>query len=84
MITPGVWKVEPWSPHEAQVVASYGGRRSLICAGVMNDDAALIAAAPEMAKLLRELVDEEGPQPGHHAWASRVHAVLYKIDGEML
>jgi len=46
MITQGKWKHEPWSPQESQVVASYGGKRTLICAGVMPDDARLIAAAP--------------------------------------
>lgn len=51
--------------------------------GVRNPaDAQLIAAAPDMLALLRELVDLEGPQPGNVAWARKVQAVVAKATGE--
>lgn len=56
--TPGIWRAEKWSEREAQVVASYGGKKSLICAGVMNADAALIAAAPKLVDALEDVLSE--------------------------
>lgn len=34
--------------------------------------------AAEMAKLLKELIDIEGPQPGTASWANKVAATLEK------
>ena len=42
-------------------------------------NARLIAVAPELLALLKELVDIEGPQPGTSAWADKVLAVLEKV-----
>lgn len=41
-------------------------------------NARLIAAAPDMLALLKELIDIEGPQPGHVMWARKVQAVIAK------
>lgn len=55
-ITPGRWIVEAWSLKESQVVAiQKDGSAVLICAGVMPDDAELIAAAGNKAN---EITDE--------------------------
>lgn len=42
---------------------------------------ALRVTAPELLALLRELVDIEGPQPGHSAWAQKVDAAIAKATG---
>lgn len=42
------------------------------------EDAKLIAAAPELLALLQELIDIEGPQPGHITWANKVKAAIAK------
>lgn len=44
-------------------------------------NAALIAAAPKMHALLRELIDIEGPQPGTSEWSQKVKACLHAIEG---
>jgi hypothetical protein len=36
----------------------------------------------EMAALLRELIDIEGPQPGTGGWAAKVRAVLAKTESQ--
>lgn len=41
----------------------------------------LIAAAPELLGLLKELIDIEGPQPGHVEWARKVYAAIAKAEG---
>lgn len=38
----------------------------------------LICAAPELLALLQELIDIEGPQPGHVMWANKVKAAIAK------
>lgn len=55
-ITPGRWIVEAWSAKEGQVVAVNHGSRSLICAGVMNADAYVIAAAPDLLSVARTML----------------------------
>ena len=44
-------------------------------------NARLIAAAPDLLALLKELVDIEGPQPGHVEWFGRVQAAIAKAEG---
>jgi hypothetical protein len=44
-------------------------------------NAALIAAAPDMLWMLKDLINIEGPQPGHVMWAIRVKAVIAKAEG---
>jgi hypothetical protein len=43
-------------------------------------DARLMAAAPELLALLKELIDIEGPQPGNREWADKVFAVIAKVE----
>jgi hypothetical protein len=38
----------------------------------------LRARITELEKLLQELIDIEGPQPGHIMWATKVKAALAK------
>lgn len=56
-----------------------------IADGISADEAAanarLIAAAPDLLALLRELIDIEGPQPGTSDWANKVHAAIAKATG---
>jgi len=44
-------------------------------------NARLVAKAPEMYSLLRQLIDIEGPQPGNVEWFHRVKSVLHAVDG---
>jgi len=46
--------------------------------GDLHPDAKLIKAAPELLELLKELIDIEGPQPGHIEWANKVKAAIAK------
>jgi hypothetical protein len=41
-------------------------------------NARLIAVAPELLALMTELIDIEGPQPGHIEWANKVKAAIAK------
>ncbi len=41
-------------------------------------DLQLMATAPELLSLLQELIDIEGPQPGHIEWARKVQAAIAK------
>lgn len=45
-------------------------------------DARLIAAAPLLLALLKELVDLEGPQPGNSAWGIKANALIAKAMGK--
>lgn len=36
----------------------------------------------QLISFLRELIDIEGPQPGHVMWYRKVKAVLDRVDGE--
>lgn len=49
---------------------------------VDHADASLIVAAPDMLALLKELVDIDGPQPGHAEWARKVNAAIAKAEGK--
>lgn len=42
---------------------------------------AQIEAAPDLLALLEELIDIEGPQPGHVMWARKVQAAIAKVKG---
>ena len=44
-------------------------------------NACLIAAAPMMLTLLEELIDIEGPQPGHVEWYRKVRAAITEARG---
>jgi hypothetical protein len=48
----------------------------------VRGDARLIAAAPDMLALLIELIEIEGPQPGHVEWWRKTIAVIAKATGE--
>lgn len=43
---------------------------------------ARLAAATEALALLQELIDIEGPQPGHAEWARKVRTTIDKAAGE--
>lgn len=57
-------------------VEYYGGH--LIAESVTPSNAKLIAAAPDLLALLQELIDIEGPQPGHIMWANKVKVAIEK------
>ena len=85
--TPGPWRIGKWG---GSVVADapapgvggsddvehYGGH--LVAESITPSNAKLIAAAPELLALLIELIDIEGPQPGHITWANKVKAAIAK------
>lgn len=56
--------------------------KSALSSNRRDADARLIAAAPDLYALLRELIDIEGPQPGTADWARKVQAALARVDGE--
>lgn len=65
---------------------AYGSTRPICetgknCAPEMEANARLIAAAPDMLALLKELIDIEGSQPGTAAWAAKVFAAIAKAEG---
>lgn len=60
----------------SDAVEYYGGH--LVAESITPSNAKLIAAAPDMLALLAELIDIEGPQPGHIEWANKVKAVIAK------
>jgi len=64
-------------------VASWGRAGLLNCKVVpaAASSVDLIAAAPDLLALLEELVDIEGPQPGHVEWYGRVVAAIAKAKG---
>jgi len=53
--TAGRWAVEHWGKGESQIVSLVDGRKSLICAGVLDTDAHLMAASKELYEALDEL-----------------------------
>lgn len=85
--SPGPWAVHP---AKAQVDAFVGGEPLPVCQLLWPTDrrsedeteanACLIAAAPKMLALLKELIDIEGPQPGHIEWARKVQAVIAEAE----
>lgn len=86
--TPGPWRIGTHGgsvvsdnlvehgPNGCDCVEYYGGH--LIAESISPANAKLVAAAPDMLALLQELIDIEGPQPGHGFWANRVEAVIAK------
>ena len=89
--TPGPWEKDRNNTHSGQIATIHG------CKGndwvevwspkwpdnesVQEANANLIAAAPELLDLLIELIDIEGPQPGHVMWARKVKSVINKALG---
>jgi hypothetical protein len=84
--TPGPWWTDDRRPFGGalQIQAQHRGERSSYCVASINGyedpeaNAKLIAAAPDLLELLQELVDIEGPQPGHVMWANKVKAAIEK------
>jgi hypothetical protein len=87
--TPGPWRVGGGDRVFAWVVADhpvpempgsgdefYGGH--MVAESITQENAKLIAAAPELLALLIELIDIEGPQPGTGMWANKVEAAIKK------
>ena len=50
--------------------------------GHTTEKALVMAAAPEMLALLRNLIDIEGPQPGNSEWGDKARAVIAQATGE--
>lgn len=48
---------------------------------IAEANARLIAAAPDMVALLKELIAIEGPQPGTAEWARKVEAMIARAEG---
>ena len=85
--TPGPWKFYDDSndgkTNRIEIVA-IGKTVARIYHSVPAEDlpnARLIAAAPDLLALLKELIDIEGPQPGTAAWADKVRAAIAKAEG---
>lgn len=81
--TPGPWTAEPDAEDDGfwQVWHDEGGTGFAVACGIGSKaNAHLIAAAPEMLALLRELVDIEGPCPGTAGWAENVHAAIARAE----
>lgn len=72
----------PWSVGRTERTCVFGGPDERLIADCPDEaDAQLIAEAPGMLTLLQELVDIEGPQPGHVEWARKVSSVIAKATG---
>lgn len=56
--TPGPWRTEHWGKGEAQVVGRVNGKPALVCAGVLNADGKVIAAAPDLLALAYQYRDD--------------------------
>ncbi len=84
--TPGPWAYQENADPHTHIVRSVQPRH-FICqlpkssAGISEANARLIAAAPDMLALLRELIDIEGPQPGTSDWANKVKGAIAKATG---
>lgn len=87
--TPGPWRVGRRGSVVADVavpemngsdaVDYYGGH--MVAESVVDKNAPVIAAAPELLQLVQELIDMEGPQPGTAAWADKARALVAKVTG---
>ena len=97
--TPGPWHTEwvSWGSERDLKVVSRDGvlltmtRTGLLSEEVMEHNARLIAAAPEMYALLLEMVNQveeaytEGryvPGPNEAIWLEKTRALLAKVEGE--
>lgn len=92
--TPGPWVYTPagrtMADSYSQPFAIAQDEKPNLIAGCFGDvrggvetaeaNARLIAAAPDMLALLRELIDIEGPQPGTSDWANKVRAAISKAE----
>jgi hypothetical protein len=89
--TPGPWEM-PFGPAERRVSDIFEAGDYYICPPLGeigpvaiasgDENARLIAAAPEMFQLLRDLINLEGPQPGNSAWGDRVMDMIAKVTGD--
>jgi hypothetical protein len=92
--TPGPWEAVLADDPRGQPVPYYRGLVALVesrvsvvakCGYVPKENweanARLIAAAPALLALLKELIDIEGPQPGNAEWARKVGAEIAKAEG---
>ncbi|WP_090545161.1 hypothetical protein [Paraburkholderia caballeronis] len=83
----GSWHAEYWSCHAKTTVltidptANVTGKR-VIAECDTEEDARLIAAAPDLLALLIELVDIEGPLPGNAQWNGKVRDAIAMATGE--
>lgn len=63
------------------VVCSVWRRKGALADSHFKATLRLIAAAPKLYRLLKELVDIEGPQPGTATWAKKVDEALAEVEG---
>jgi hypothetical protein len=77
-----IWDVDaPEEQHHAVGTMYCGSGGFTVLESLREADARLVAAAPDMLALLEELIDIEGPQPGHITWANKVKAAIAKAKG---
>lgn len=83
-LTSGPWFVHP-DKNSARISTSPDPDvRSIarVYAPATANDALMIAQAPSMLELLRNLISIEGPLYGCNAWANRVASVIAKVEGD--
>lgn len=69
---------KPLGEPSEETVNYYGGY--LVAESIQSPRCmALILAAPKMLRLLKELIDIEGPQPGHVEWMRKVQTVIGEV-----
>ena len=89
--TPGPWEVADGRRIGVNLPNAIGNEYDSHCIAITQEsahinaeaNAHLIAAAPELLAMLKDLVDLEGPQPGNSAWGDRALALIAKAEGEM-
>lgn len=82
--TPGPWEVEAGEPGYWNIKAKYGALDVQPATAHGLDDAHLIAAAPELVKVVRELLgaDEDDTWDTDREWLrNAARAVLAKVKG---
>ena len=85
--TPGPWRAVDKRPY-SDGFSIFSGNQYVAFVGDSDgvtdylSNANLIAAAPELLAVLIELLDIEGPQPGHVDWARKAKSVVAKALGQ--
>lgn len=81
--TPGPWRV--WDEVAAEVFPDLSGSRVAYCGSAADAthmaNARLIAAAPELLAVLKDLTALEGPLPGNVEWFRKARAAIDRAEG---